>query len=171
MLITTRKLTLPDMLPEFQATMRREGRTFCPVTDWIAANQDKSFDDFVQMIAAHQEWGPPTCADIIRTCGFYNSPQTTAEIQRLCADILTGYPFKLARPHIEGVFTGPDIVHGLDAEAARILIRHFAANHESPKGFFAQDPVRHKLPKSIDLTHLPAPAHPHLEGVHMQGLA
>ncbi|HEY1750311.1 MAG TPA: hypothetical protein VGG29_03555 [Caulobacteraceae bacterium] len=169
--IAARAYTMADILFEFEATCRREGRTSCPVTAWVKANPDKTQDEFEAWISTHPDYAAPTCADIIRCTGHFNTPEATAQLQRLYAGFLVAQPWQKARPWIEGLLSGQagDVADGLDMAALKLLVACMAEHHPSPKGFFAQPHVIGRIPRQVDLSHLRSDAHPELAGLPLQG--
>lgn len=170
--IAARRYTMAEILFELESTLRRENRTVCPVTDWARANLDKSQEDFEQWVWSHPDYAAPTCADIIRCTGHYNTREATAQLQRLYAGALRDHvPWPKSRWFVERLLDGSvgEIAGGLDPEALKILVGIVADHHPSPKGFFGQPHVLARMPKHVDFTHMRSDAHPGLAGLPMQG--
>lgn len=167
--VPSRRYTMREIAFELESTVRREGRTNCPVTKWAQDHLHVTEHDFEAWLVKHPVYAAPTCADIIRFTGHYNTPQTTAEIQRLYADHLVNLPWESARPAIEHLLRGEEACQGIDALAMRTLVQCLEKKHPNPKAFLMQPDVVGKVHESIDLTHLPAPDFPHLHGVIAHG--
>lgn len=177
-IVTARTFTLDDLVIEFQDTMERENRSFCPIVKklraMIAENavetdpaKVQTVEDFERWIFA-QPYAVEYVLDVIRTAGTHHPPDLAANFQTAYAWQLTQYPWERVRPGLEKLLYG-EVVQGIAPEAMKILAGIVRANHPNAKNFLSHPFILARIPPDVDMTDWPCADFQHLKDHCVRG--
>lgn len=176
-IVTIREFTIDDLITEFEDTMARDRRTYCPITkklkekraagEWVGKD---GVDLFEAWVFSHDLYAVPYICDVIRTAGWHHEPEIAAHVQQVYAHQLATYPWEKVRHDLEALVTRPDVPYDIDPEAMRTLAEILRAGHPNAKEFILTNRIVHeRIPEDVDLSDFSCPDFPGLEWALVAG--
>ncbi len=153
-----------EMLADCLAANAADGRTQCPVCDYLAAHLDDDVIAVERYVHGHAEWGPSLLTGTIRNTPKFNNAATDPQgdviagiVQHDAALALARHPWSQTRPEVERMLRDPD-THFVTPEAAYVVLAYFNAHHPNPRKFLEKPEVAGKFaPFGVNIAAFPAP--------------